>query len=154
MRLCYCFGYGVTVSFIETRMFQTSGLNRKWCKVKFLMKCSQWLVNRNKPLIHRVHKKFYLNCIRLKHRRDWWDNGQIQIFATQWLMGHFGVRICQSAGMNYWNQDHPERYSNFSGIYIKFQWCGMWPWTCWGRQKSQGHWPRPSPVIESDGKHV
>ena len=53
-----------------------------------------------------------------------------------------------------WNQDHPERYSNFHGIYIKFQWCEVWPWTCWGLRKSQGHWPRPSPVIESDGKHV
>ena len=29
MRVCYCFGYDVTVRFIETRMFQTSGLNRK-----------------------------------------------------------------------------------------------------------------------------
>ena len=29
-------------------------------------------------------------------QRDWWDNGQIQIFAAQWLMGHFFVRICQS----------------------------------------------------------
>ena len=28
--------------------------------------------------------------------RDWWDNGQIQIFAAQWLMGHFFVWICQS----------------------------------------------------------
>ena len=25
------------------------------------------------------------------------------------------------AGMENWNQDHPERYSNFCGLYIKFQ---------------------------------
>ena len=71
--------------------FQTSGLNRKSCKVKFLTKYLQWI-----GTIHRVHKKFHLNCIRLKHSRDWWDNGQIQIFAAQWLMGHFCKWICQS----------------------------------------------------------
>ena len=31
--------------------------------------------------------------------------------------------------MENWNQDHPERYSNFYGLYIKFQGCGKWPWT-------------------------
>ena len=40
--------------------------------------------------------KFHLNIICLKLRRDWWDNGQIQKFAAQWLMGHFCVQICQS----------------------------------------------------------
>ena len=45
--------------------------------------------------VHRVHKKFHLNCIRLKRRGDWFDTGQIQKFATQWLKGHFGVQICQ-----------------------------------------------------------
>ena len=39
--------------------------------------------------------------------------------------------------MENWNQDHPERYSNFYGLYIKFQGCGKWPWTWWGRQKGQ-----------------
>ena len=29
--------------------------------------------------------------------------------------------------MENWNQDHPERYSNFCGLYIKFQGCGLWP---------------------------
>ena len=53
-----------------------------------------FIVNRYKLLIHRVHKKFHLHCIRLKYRREWWDNGQIQIFAAQWLMGHFCARIC------------------------------------------------------------
>ena len=38
--------------------------------------------------IHRVHKKFHLNCIHLKRRGDWWESRQIQIFAMQWLMGH------------------------------------------------------------------
>ena len=50
---------------------------------------------RDSSMVHRVHKKSYLNCIRLKSR-DWWDNGQIEIFAAQWLMGHFCVWICQS----------------------------------------------------------
>ena len=31
-----------------------------------------------------------------------------------------------SPGMEIWNQDHPERYSNFCGLYIKFQWCGLY----------------------------
>ena len=43
MRLCYCFGYDATVRFIETRMFQTSGHNRTWCTVKFLMKYLSWI---------------------------------------------------------------------------------------------------------------
>ena len=58
-----------------------------------------FIVNRNYPLIHRVHKKFHLDhlhCFCLKCRQDWWDSGQIQIFAAQWLMGHFCMRICQS----------------------------------------------------------
>ena len=37
------------------------------------------------------------------------------------------------------------RDSNFCGLYIKFRGNGKWPWTWWGRQKSQGHRPcRPS----------
>ena len=44
---CYCFGFDITVRFIETQMFQswiqTSGLNRKWCKVKFLTEYLQWI---------------------------------------------------------------------------------------------------------------
>ena len=47
-----------------------------------------YIVNRYKPHIHRVHKKFYLNCISLKRRGNSWESGCIQIFATQWLMGH------------------------------------------------------------------
>ena len=43
IRLCYCFGYDVTVRFIEMWMFQTSGHNRKWCKVKFLKKYLLWI---------------------------------------------------------------------------------------------------------------
>ena len=46
--------------------------------------------------------------------------------------------------MENWNQDHPERYSNLYGLYIEFQRCGNWPWTWWGRRKSQGHWPHPT----------
>ena len=38
----------------------------------------------------------------------------------------------QRSGMENWNLDHPERYSNFCRIYIKFQVYGKWPWT-WGR---------------------
>ena len=33
-------------------------------------------------------KKWTLNCIRLKHRTDWWDSGQIQIITAHWQMGH------------------------------------------------------------------
>ena len=80
MRFCYCFGYDVTVRFIETRMFQTSGPNRKWSKVKFLKKYLSWI-----GTSHRVHMKFHLNCICSKRRGDWWDSGQIQINAAQRL---------------------------------------------------------------------
>ena len=41
--------------------------------------------------------------------------------------------------MENWNQDHPERYSNFHGLYEKFQGCGGWPWSWWGRWKRQDH---------------
>ena len=50
-----------------------------------------------------------------------------------------------TAGMENWNQDHPERYSNFCGLYIKLHGCRLWPWTRLDRQKSKGHRPcRPS----------
>ena len=45
--------------------------------------------------------------------------------------------------MENWNQDHPDRYGNFYGLYIKFRMCGKWPWTWCGRQKCQGHRPPP-----------
>ena len=31
--------------------------------------------------------------------------------------------------MENWNQDHPERYSNFQRKFVKFQGCGKWPWS-------------------------
>ena len=37
----------------------------------------------------------------------------------------------------------PESYSNFCGLYIKFQGHRKWPWTWWGWRKRQGHWPCP-----------
>ena len=46
-----------------------------------------FIVNRYYPHIHRVHKKFHLNCISLKLRGDSLESGQILIFAVQWLMG-------------------------------------------------------------------
>ena len=52
---------------------------------------------------------------------------------------YFPPRHCP--GMENWNQDLPERYSNFCGLYIKFRGHGKWPWTWWGRRKSQGHRP-------------
>ena len=68
------------------------------------------------------------------------------------IVCYFNLKILfikyKTTGMGNWNQHQPERYSNFCGIYIKFQGRGMWPWTCWGRRKSQGHCPHPSPVIK------
>ena len=52
-------------------------------------------------------------------------------------------RRYRRAIMENWNQDHPERYSNFHGLFVKFQFCGKWLWTWWGRRKRQDHWPRP-----------
>ena len=49
----------------------------------------------------------------------------------------------QQSRMENWNQDLPERYSKFRGLYIKFQGHGKWPWTWWGPRKRQGHWPHP-----------
>ena len=54
----------------------------------------------------------------------------------------------QLSRMENWNQDLPERYSKFCGLYIKFQGHGKWPWTWWGPRKRQGYWPRPPLVIE------
>ena len=59
--------------------------------------------------------------------------------------------------MENWNQDLPERYSKFRGLYIKFQGHGKWPWTSLGPRKRQGHWPRPpwsSKVAESMYKYL
>ena len=36
----------------------------------------------------------------------------------------------QSPRMENWSQDHPERYSNFRGVFIQFQGHGTWPLTC------------------------
>ena len=47
-------------------------------------------------LHYSMHKKFHLNCIHIKLRRDWWDIWQIQKFTAQRLMGYFCVGICQS----------------------------------------------------------
>ena len=44
--------------------------------------------------------------------------------------------------MENWNQDLPERYSKFCGLYIKFQGHGKWPWTWLGPRKRQDNWPR------------
>ena len=38
-------------------------------------------------------------------------------------------QICEWTIMENWNQDHPERYSNFHGKFVKFQGCGKWPWS-------------------------
>ena len=35
----------------------------------------------------------------------------------------------RKARMENWNQDLPERYSKFRGLYMKFQGHGKWPWT-------------------------
>ena len=40
-----------------------------------------------------------------------------------------GIRITLRARMENWNQDLPDRYSKFRGLYIKFQGHGKWPWT-------------------------
>ena len=37
--------------------------------------------------------------------------------------------ITLRARMENWNQDLPERYSKFCGLYIIFQGHGKWPWT-------------------------
>ena len=37
--------------------------------------------------------------------------------------------VCRVSGMENWNQDHPERYSNFCRLYVKFQGHEKWPWT-------------------------
>ena len=88
MQLCYCFGCDVTVRFIETLMFQTSGLNTKWCKVKFLTKYLLWL-GTNPVFTGYTGNLIYIAfvMIRLKCRWNSWQSGRIQIFAMQWLMG-------------------------------------------------------------------
>ena len=49
--------------------------------------------------------------------------------TTLAVYSQFKKEISEEAGMENWNQDHPERYSNFCGIYIKFQVYGKWPLT-------------------------
>ena len=50
-------------------------------------------VSVSSTMVHRVHKKFHLNCIRLKHRGDWWESGQIQIFNCTVTDSTFAVQI-------------------------------------------------------------
>ena len=52
-----------------------------------------FIVYRYYPHIHRVHKKFHLNCIRLKRRGDLLESGQIQIFAAH---THLHTIFCNS----------------------------------------------------------
>ena len=52
-----------------------------------------------------------------------WHHGLLQKLKDMKLEGQLHT------GMENWNQDHPERYSNFRGLYIKFQDHGKWPWT-------------------------
>ena len=85
MWFCYCFGYDVTVRFIERQMFHASGLNSKWCKVKFLMKYLSWIGTI--PVFTGCTKNV-LHCICLKCRWDLLESRSIQIIAAQWLMGH------------------------------------------------------------------
>ena len=35
----------------------------------------------------------------------------------------------RKAIMENWNHYHPERYSNFHGLFVEFQFCRKWPWT-------------------------
>ena len=62
-------------------------LNESMCNLEGLLK-RKWLTN---PLFTECTR----NCVCLKYRGDWWDSGQIQIFAAQWLLGQFAVPICQ-----------------------------------------------------------
>ena len=64
-------------------------------------------------------------------------------FSTYSHRTGFIVKRKQGARMENWNQDLPERYSKFCGLYIKFRDHGKWPWTWWGPWKRQGHWPHP-----------
>ena len=70
-------------------------------------------------------------------------NFELQEITKNWSFGLFRIKLPQLAGMENWNQDHPERYSNFCRLFTKFQGDGKWPWTWWGRRKRQGHWPSP-----------
>ena len=56
-----------------------------------------------------------------------------------------------ATGMENWNQDHPERYNNFCGLFIKFQAteCGPGPARVIGPAP-----PRSSKVTESMYKYL
>ena len=48
------------------------------------------------------------------------------------VAGECGLKINKgksNAIMKNWNQDHPERYRNFHELFVKFQFCGKWPWS-------------------------
>ena len=68
-------------------------------------------------------------------------NPQKSPMMPQWLL--ILPQKWSHARMENWNQDLPERYSKFRGLYIKFQGYWKWPWTWWGPWKRQGHWRRP-----------
>ena len=54
--------------------------------------------------------------------RDSRRGGGVCIFVANGLSYDIIPIVSElEAGMENWNQDHPERYSNFCGLYIKFQ---------------------------------
>ena len=74
-----------------------------------------------------------------------WYNSADSRCVTEFLIMEiwYFFQTCKEPIMENWNQDHPERYSNFHGKFVKIQCCGKWPWSWWGPRKRQDHWPRP-----------
>ena len=92
MQLCYCFGYGTTVRFIEMWMFHAWALNRKWCKVKFISKYLSW-IGTNPVFIGCTRNLIWIAFVETPRRSIWkWTNSNIRHSVTD---GPFSTKICQ-----------------------------------------------------------
>ena len=111
------------------------------CLFLILNLCEIWIIM---PQLPGFSKKYTITGNQRKYASE--EIKYVHPFCCyslrlKWQYHHRLFHSHCNAGMENFNQDHPQRYSNFCGLYIKLQGCLEWPWTWWGRWKSQGHWP-------------
>ena len=93
--------------------------------------------------LHSISNECNLNEISSEPVEYGVSTYSLQIFCKKFDFASFSVEPCGVEHSRFnkpyklhiesiienWNEDHSERYSNFYGLYIKFQGCRKWPWT-------------------------
>ena len=103
----------------------TSGPGPTSAALKFYMYSAEIAILLRLMLIPVFHTGVLqcFQCSRMFHN-------VLRVFHDVLLVVHEVLRcITVFSIMENWNQDHPERYSNFHRKFVKFQGCGKWPWS-------------------------